>query len=82
MSNILTQINVPASIGDDLLFQSNAVLPQQLFHERRGSRELEPITRLLYAVLLDAVRCYELNFIMGRRSKNRDFLEAREWAIE
>jgi hypothetical protein len=79
MANIIPQINVTGPAGDELSFQSDAVLPEQFFQERRGSQELRPFSRLMYAILIDAVRCYQVNFDARHGSKKQEFSEAMGW---
>ena len=62
MANIIPQFKVTDPADYELSFQSDAVLPEQFFNERQGSRALKPVTLLMYAILIDAVRCYQFNF--------------------
>jgi hypothetical protein len=73
------QFKVTDPANYELSFQSDAVLPAQFFHQRQGSGAVKPFTRLLYAILIDAMRRYQVNFDARRPSKKQQFSEARGW---
>ncbi len=79
MANIIPQFKVTDPADYELSFQSDAVLPEQFFNERQGSRALKPVTLLMYAILIDAVRCYQVNFDARSPSKKQQYSEARSW---
>ncbi len=79
MTNTIPQVNVTDPADDELSLQSDAVLPAQFFQERQGKGALKPVTRLMYAILIDAVRCYQVNLDARRPSKKQQFSEARGW---
>ena len=53
--------------------------PGQYYDQRQRGRHLDGETRLLFAVLEDAIRCYMLAARTGRRSHQRARDEVREW---
>jgi hypothetical protein len=61
--------------GDQLFFGADAVTLTQSFPAWRGSASVEPITRLMTAILIDAVRCFQRNFEEQRR-EFRDHVQA------
>jgi len=67
--------------GEAMLFES-AILPAQFFASRRSNAEMEPERRLAFAVLADAVRCFQLNLGAQSRSKIREFAETQLWFFE
>ena len=79
MANTIPKFKVTDPAGYELSFQSDAVLPEQFFHGRQGSGALKPFSRLMHAILIDAVRCYQVNFDARRPSKKQQFSEARGW---
>lgn len=79
MTNTIPQGVVTAPADDELSLQFDAVLPAQFFQERQGKEALKPVTRLMYAILIDAVRCYQVNYDARRPSKKQQFSEARGW---
>jgi hypothetical protein len=79
MAKTIPRFNVTDPADYELSFQSEAVLPAQFFQERQGSGALKPFTRLMHAILIDAVRCYQVNFDARRPSKKQQFSEARDW---
>jgi hypothetical protein len=54
---------------------SNTLLPAQFFLVRRGAAAGEPITRLISAILIDAVRRFQRNF-EEQRQEFRDHVQA------
>ena len=65
---------------DSLL--SGAILPVQFHSERRGSSEDEAVKRLMFAILMDAVRCFQTNLNARAMAKRRMFWEAKYWIFE
>ena len=53
--------------------------PDQYYDQRMRGRHLDGETRLLFAVLEDAIRCYTLAVRTGRRSHQRARDEVRDW---
>jgi hypothetical protein len=51
----------------------------QFFEGRSKNQALEPIKRLMLAVLTDAVRCYQVGADAQKISCRRAFREAEEW---
>ncbi len=64
-----------------MLFES-AILPAQFFQSRQSNAEMEPERRLAFAILADAVRCFQLNLGAQIRCKMREFAEAKSWLFE
>ena len=79
MAKTIPQFNLTDPADYELSFQSDAVLPAQFFQERQGSGAVKPFTRLMHAILIDAVRCYQVNFDARRPSRKQQFSEARGW---
>lgn len=63
-------------------FQAESILPVQFFGERRGGARIEPVKRLMSAVLEDAVGCFERNLRARSASRRRRFLEAEHWLFK
>jgi hypothetical protein len=59
----------------------DALLPTQLYGSRRGSAALEPLKRLMMAILLEALRSYQRNFEAATLRKRREFREAQNWVF-
>ncbi len=55
----------------------NSVLPTQIVVDAK--KPCEPLQRLMLAVPLDAIRCYQSNFGSGRGRQRIEFNEARQW---
>ncbi len=79
MANTIPQFKVTDPADYEFSFRSDAVLSAQFFHERQGSGALKPFSRLMHAILIDAVRCYQVNFDARSPSKKQQFSEARGW---
>ncbi len=70
--------NGPA--GDD--FRADSVMPAQFYPPRRGTAEVEPIMRLMGAILIDAIRCFQNNFEARLPSARNEFREAQFWIFD
>ena len=66
-----------SSAGDEL--QADALMPAQFYPARRGSASVEPITRLMGGILVDAVRAFQRNFEAKSPDRRQEFKEARFW---
>jgi hypothetical protein len=78
MANVLSIVNnVDHREGD--LSAAAAVLPQQFYGARRGTSEAEPLRRLMVAMLLDAVRCFQTKFNSHQPARSQEFAEVRTW---
>jgi hypothetical protein len=56
-----------------------SILPSQFFDGQKKKEAVEPLKRLMLAVLADAVRCYQTGFDRRATSRRRAFLEAQQW---
>jgi hypothetical protein len=63
--------------SSDYSFEYAAVLPEQFFAGRHKCGE--PIERLMFAVLNDAILCYQNNLGMQRPHARRSLTETKEW---
>jgi hypothetical protein len=72
-----TLIDPIGMAGDEL--RADAVMPVQFYPARRASVSVEPILRLMDAVLVDAVRCFRRNFEARHRDGRQEFREAQFW---
>ena len=70
----------PMGQGDEFRFDS--VMPAQFYPPRRRPAEFEPIMRLMGAILIDAVRCFQNNLEAYLPSAQNDFREARFWIFD
>jgi hypothetical protein len=76
------ELNSPAASFDRDMLGSDALLPTQLYGRRRGSAALEPMKRLMTAILVDAIGCYRRNLKAVTAGKRREFREAKSWLFE
>jgi hypothetical protein len=60
-------------------FEPESILPSQFFEGWNKNGALEPIKRLMLAVLTDAVRCYQVGSDAQKILRKRAFREAEEW---
>jgi hypothetical protein len=68
-----------ASSSEGVL-QPDAILPIQFFEGRRRSRaEHDPLRRLMFAVLIDALRSFQADLGAQQESRRREFAEAEFW---
>jgi hypothetical protein len=63
--------------SNDYPFECVAILPGQFFPDRR--KVGEPIARLMFAVLNEAVRCYQNNVGVQRPHAQYLLAEVKEW---
>jgi hypothetical protein len=63
-------------------FQDDMLVPARYFDDRRGKTLLEPETRLMFAVLEDAVRCFQENCSARYGERKRLFNQAQGWIFE
>ncbi len=67
----------------DELFVEDVLLPPQYFRDLAGDRPLRSgECHLLAALLADAIRCYQRNYLARDRAGQRLFREAEEWLME
>jgi hypothetical protein len=57
------------------------ILPAQFFSGRSDGAQMEPLRRLAFAVLVDAVHVFQNNFGAPRPDRRREFSEAQEWLL-
>jgi hypothetical protein len=62
---------------DDECPQAGAVLPMQFHGDRRGTAITEPLRRLMVAMLVDAIRCFQTKVGARQPAKRREFAEVR-----
>jgi hypothetical protein len=55
------------------------LLPAHFYGSRRGSAAVEPLKRLMMAVLADAIRCFQRGVRAKTLSKRREFRDANDW---
>jgi hypothetical protein len=67
-----------SDIAEQAIFD-NQILQVQFFFGRPECARKEPLRRLAFAVLLDAVHVFQTNFRAPQRNRRREFNEAREW---
>ena len=79
-SRIDPQIAPIVPARDD--FCADSVMPEQFYPPRRRSASFEPIMRLMSAILIDAVRCFQRNFETHLPSAQQEFREARFWIFD
>jgi hypothetical protein len=57
----------------------HGILPEQFYGARRGTSEGEPLRRLMIAMLVDAIRCFETKFDARQPATRQEFAEVRSW---
>ena len=79
MADMFTAIHPTNQMGEDFAFSAGAVLPVQFYSARRGTSSVEPLQRLMVAMLVDAVRCFQTKFEARQPAKRQEFAEVRSW---
>jgi hypothetical protein len=64
---------------DDEFSQAEGVLPLQFFGNRRDIRSIEPLRRLMVAMLVDAVRVFQTKIEARQPSTRQEFAEVQRW---
>jgi hypothetical protein len=64
------------------LFEPDTLLSAQYFENLRRKTLVEPEKRLMLAILVDAINCYQENLLAKRGRAGRLFTEAEEWILE
>jgi len=64
------------------LFEPDTLLSAQYFGNLRRKTLVEPERRLMFAILEDAINCYQDNLLAKRGGAGRLFMEAEEWILE
>jgi hypothetical protein len=78
MANTSAKVNQTAQF-DGEFSQAEAVLPMQFHSNRRGIRSIEPLRRLMVAMLVDAVRVFQTKSEVHRPSARQEFAEVQRW---
>jgi hypothetical protein len=68
---------MPGLDSSDYSFESVAFSPEQFF--ANGLKVGEPIERLMFALLDDAIRCYQTNVGVQRPQARRALVETEKW---
>jgi len=63
------------------LFQPDTLLPAEYLETTCRKAHLEPEKKLMFAVLKDAIDCFQDNVLAHGRRKKRLFREAEEWIL-
>src|SRR5262249_29606035 len=63
---------------NEFFLQTETLLPVQ-FHGARGRAAIEPERRLMLAVLVDAVRCFQSSSEPRLPAKRQEYAEAQSW---
>jgi hypothetical protein len=78
MADILSIVNQADSMESEFS-APQALLPLQFYGPRRGTSEIEPLRRLMVAMLVDAVRCFQTKFETHQPARRQEFAEVRSW---
>jgi hypothetical protein len=70
-----------SNMAEEAIFQNQNILPAQFFSGRPDRARTEPLERLAFAILVDAVRVFQSNFGALRPDRRRQFNEAQEWLL-
>jgi hypothetical protein len=63
------------------IFYNENLLPAQFFTAHPEEGRIEPLKKLAFAVLVDAVHVFQLNLETSRADGKRQLAEAREWLL-
>ncbi len=77
-----TRIDLTGRTGDEPALSADAFMPAQFYPARRGAASVEPSMRLMAAILIDAVRCFQRNYGTGESNRRQEFREAKSWIFD
>jgi hypothetical protein len=72
----------PREISDSIFFQPDTLITAELCDTVQRKRRLLPEHGLMFAVLEDAISCFQKYVSAGGRQGKRLFREAEEWILE
>jgi hypothetical protein len=75
MADVLSMVSREPTESD--FSELQGILPEQFYGARRGTSEVEPLRRLMIAMLVDAVRCFETKFDARQPATRQEFAEVR-----
>jgi hypothetical protein len=78
MAEMPATVNPTEQLNNELSM-AEAVLPLQFYGARRGAASIEPLRRLMVAMLVDAVRCFQTKFDARQQAKRQEFAEVQSW---
>jgi hypothetical protein len=78
MIDRLSMVNERDQLVDEFA-EAEAVLPLQFYGARRRAAGFEPLRRLMVAMLVDAVRCFQTGFKTRQPARHREYAEVRSW---
>ena len=70
-----------SDITEQAILENQNILPAQFFSGRPDRARTEPLQRLAFAVLVDALNVFQSNFGAPRPDRRRQFNEAQEWLL-
>jgi hypothetical protein len=66
-------------VAEQTIADGQDILPTQFYSDRPGLAPMEPLRRLAFAVLMDAVQVFQTNFGAPPSNRRLEFNEAQEW---
>jgi hypothetical protein len=78
----MDQAAVDVEESSKSLFQPDTLLPEQFVESLRRKPHLDPETKLMLAVLEDAVSCFTKNRYARHERGKRAFDEAKQWICD
>ena len=78
MTNKASMIN-DAELMEGEFCELESILPQQFYGARRGTSNLEPLQRLMAAMMIEAIRSFQKNCEATTRAACEEFAEVQSW---
>src|SRR6266446_6303520 len=79
MADMLAVIRTTDHVSEEFALPADAILPVQFHGARRPTAAAEPLGRLMVAMLVDAVRCFQTKFEARQPARRQEFAEVRSW---
>ena len=78
---MIDMLSIPNQLKqfDNELSQADSLLPVQFHNGRAETATAEPLRRLMVAVLLDAIRCFQTKSKSRQPARRQEFAEVRSW---
>ena len=78
MTNELSRVN-ETDLPEGGFCELESILAQQFHGARRGSSNVEPLRRLMAAMMIEAIRSFQKNWQATTRAARQEFAEVRSW---
>jgi hypothetical protein len=79
MTNMLSLDDLRGPLDGGEALEPYAILPAQFYVPRHRVSDGEALRRLMVAILVDALRCFQTKFEARQSARRQEFAEAQSW---